>query len=53
MSATLGLFRLQQVDRQIDRVRSQLDTIQKTLLPPAASVRLGAAAACVVCDLDT
>lgn len=31
MSATLGLFRLQQVDRQIDRVRSQLDVIQKTL----------------------
>lgn len=31
MSATLGLFRLQQVDRQIDRVRSQLETIQKTL----------------------
>jgi predicted nucleic acid-binding Zn-ribbon protein len=31
MSSTLGLFRLQQVDRQIDRVRSQLDTIQKTL----------------------
>jgi uncharacterized protein len=31
MSSTLGLFRLQQVDRQIDRVRSQLDSIQKTL----------------------
>ncbi|MFN3492775.1 MAG: zinc ribbon domain-containing protein [Anaerolineales bacterium] len=31
MSATLGLFRLQQVDRQIDRARSQLETIQKTL----------------------
>jgi len=31
MSASLGLFRLQQVDRQIDRARSQLDTIQKTL----------------------
>ncbi len=31
MSASLGLFRLQQVDRQIDRVRNQLETIQKTL----------------------
>lgn len=31
MSATLGLFRLQQVDRQIDRIRSQLDVIKKTL----------------------
>ena len=31
MSASLGLFRLQQVDRQIDRARSQLETIQKTL----------------------
>jgi predicted nucleic acid-binding Zn-ribbon protein len=31
MSASLGLFRLQQVDRQIDRVQSQLDTIRKTL----------------------
>lgn len=31
MSASLGLFRLQQVDRQIDRVRSQLDTIRQTL----------------------
>ena len=31
MSASLGLFRLQQVDRQIDRARTQLDTIRKTL----------------------
>lgn len=31
MSASLGLFRLQQVDRQIDRARTQLETIQKTL----------------------
>ncbi len=31
MSASLGLYRLQQVDRQIDRVRSQLETIRKTL----------------------
>ncbi len=31
MSASLGLFRLQQVDRQIDRVRAQLDTIRRTL----------------------
>lgn len=31
MSASLGLFRLQQVDRQIDRARIALDTIQKTL----------------------
>ena len=31
MSASLGLFRLQQVDRQIDRVRIQLEAIQKTL----------------------
>jgi len=31
MSASLGLYRLQQVDRQIDRVRSQLDTIRQTL----------------------
>ena len=31
MSASLGLYRLQQVDRQIDRVRSQLDTIRATL----------------------
>ena len=31
MSASLGLFRLQQVDRQIDRVRAQLETIRKTL----------------------
>lgn len=31
MSASLGLFRLQQVDRQIDRARNQLETIRKTL----------------------
>lgn len=31
MSAVLGLFRLQQVDRQIDRIRTQLDIIKKTL----------------------
>lgn len=31
MSASLGLFRLQQIDRQIDRSRTQLDTIRKTL----------------------
>ena len=31
MSASLGLYRLQQVDRQIDRMRSQLDTIRQTL----------------------
>jgi uncharacterized protein len=31
MSASLGLFRLQQIDRQIDRARSQLDEIRKTL----------------------
>jgi predicted nucleic acid-binding Zn-ribbon protein len=31
MSASLGLFRLQQVDRQIDRSREQLDAIRKTL----------------------
>jgi len=31
MSASLGLFRLQQVDRQIDRARSQLDAILKIL----------------------
>lgn len=31
MSASLGLYRLQQVDRQIDRARSQLDAIRKTL----------------------
>ncbi|MBE0671985.1 MAG: hypothetical protein IH588_15490 [Anaerolineales bacterium] len=31
MSASLGLFRLQQVDRQIDRARTQLDTIRQTL----------------------
>ncbi|NWF65489.1 MAG: hypothetical protein HXY38_14425 [Chloroflexi bacterium] len=31
MSASLGLYRLQQVDRQIDRTRSRLDAIHKTL----------------------
>jgi predicted nucleic acid-binding Zn-ribbon protein len=31
MSASLGLFRLQQVDRQIDRAKAQMDSIQKTL----------------------
>ena len=31
MSASLGLFRLQQVDRQIDRALARLDSIQKTL----------------------
>ncbi len=31
MSASLGLYRLQQVDRQIDRARVQLDTIRTTL----------------------
>ena len=31
MSASLGLFRLQQVDRQIDRSRAQLDSIRQTL----------------------
>jgi len=31
MSASLGLYRLQQVDRQIDRVRAQLEIIHKTL----------------------
>ncbi len=31
MSASLGLYRLQQVDRQIDRARTQLETIRKTL----------------------
>ena len=31
MSASLGLFRLQQIDRQIDRARSQLDEIRKTI----------------------
>jgi predicted nucleic acid-binding Zn-ribbon protein len=31
MSASLGLYRLQQVDRQIDRARSQLDTNRQTL----------------------
>ena len=31
MSASLGLFRLQQVDRQIDHARAQLDSIRKTL----------------------
>jgi predicted nucleic acid-binding Zn-ribbon protein len=31
MSASLGLYRLQQVDRQVDHARSQLDTIRRTL----------------------
>jgi predicted nucleic acid-binding Zn-ribbon protein len=31
MSASLGLFRLQQVDRQIDRIHAQLEKIRKTL----------------------
>lgn len=31
MSASLGLYRLQQVDRQIDRAHAQLDTIRKAL----------------------
>lgn len=31
MSASLGLFRLQQVDRQIDRALARLDSIKKTL----------------------
>jgi hypothetical protein len=31
MSASLGLFRLQQVDRQIDQTQSELDTIRKEL----------------------
>lgn len=31
MSASLGLFRLQQVDRQMDRARAQLDVIRHTL----------------------
>jgi predicted nucleic acid-binding Zn-ribbon protein len=31
MSASLGLYRLQQVDRQIDRARAQLETIRKAL----------------------
>ena len=31
MSASLGLFRLQQVDRQIDRALARLSSIQKTL----------------------
>ena len=31
MSASLGLYRLQQVDRQIDRARSQLDNIRQML----------------------
>jgi len=31
MSASLGLFRLQQVDSQIDRARQQLDQIRRTL----------------------
>ena len=31
MSASLGLYRLQQVDRQIDHARSQLENIRQTL----------------------
>ncbi len=31
MSAALGLYRLQQVDRQIDHIRSQLENIRRTL----------------------
>jgi len=31
MSASLGIYRLQQVDRQIDRANAQLDTIRITL----------------------
>ncbi len=31
MSASLGLYRLQQVDRKLDRARAQLDSIRKTL----------------------
>ena len=31
MSASLGLYRLQQVDRQIDHARSQLENIRRTL----------------------
>lgn len=31
MSASLGLYRLQQVDRQIDHARAQLDEIRQTL----------------------
>lgn len=31
MSSTLGIFRLQQVDSQIDRARTRMATIQKTL----------------------
>jgi predicted nucleic acid-binding Zn-ribbon protein len=31
MSASLGLYRLQQVDRQIDQARAQLEIIHKTL----------------------
>lgn len=31
MSASLGLFRLQQVDSQIDRARTRLDVIQKVI----------------------
>jgi len=31
MSASLGIYRLQQVDRHIDRARTQLDNIRKTL----------------------
>jgi hypothetical protein len=31
MSASLGLFRLQQIDRQIDRANSQIETIRQAL----------------------
>lgn len=31
MSASLGLYRLQQVDRQMDRARAELESIRKTL----------------------
>ena len=31
MSASLGLYRLQKVDSQIDRARTQAETIRKTL----------------------
>jgi len=31
MSASLGLFRLQQIDRQIDHINSQIDSIRQTL----------------------
>ena len=31
MSAALGLYRLQQVDSQIDQIQARLKTIQQTL----------------------